>query len=320
MTRNVLLIVILVVESACFLTLEWSQGRSTGLGGAAFISSYVMNLVAQSGPLLVASFGMTIIVATAGIDLSVGAAAALVAGIMARCEPDATFWITALPLGLASGLLLGLGNGLLIAFCDIPPIIATLGSMMLLRGLCLVVMGDREWATFSNVPGFERLGEAAGVAMIVAILFGFGGYWLARSRWWQEVRMIGGNRIAARYAGIRVDRRLVEVYLLAGFTVFLAALLYGSRNGAVSASAMTGFELQVIVAVVLGGARTQGGRGSIAGTLLAVFAIAVLEEGLRGSSQWGARNLPFKIGHLRFLMLGALLLIGVWMNQRRARA
>jgi hypothetical protein len=88
---------------------------------------------------------------------------------------------------------------------------------------------------------------------------------------------------------------------------------------AVSASSLTGFELQVIVAVVLGGTRVQGGAGSLPGTFFGVLLIAVLHEGLRGASTWGGQNLPFKISHLEYIFLGLLLVLGVWLNSRPAR-
>jgi ribose/xylose/arabinose/galactoside ABC-type transport system permease subunit len=113
-----------------------------------------------------------------------------------------------------------------------------------------------------------------------------------------------------------VTRRIIEVYALMGLLAFLAAVTFTAHNGSVSASSLTGLELQVIVAVVLGGTRVQGGSGSLAGTFFGVLIIAVLDEGLRGAARWGDENLPFKISHLEYLLLGALLVAGVWLNTR----
>jgi ribose/xylose/arabinose/galactoside ABC-type transport system permease subunit len=126
--------------------------------------------------------------------------------------------------------------------------------------------------------------------------------------------MIGGNRVAARYAAIPVERRLTEVYLLMGLLAFLAALIFTARNGSVSASSLTGLELRVIVAVVLGGTQVQGGSGTILGTIFGVLFIAVLDEGLRGAAIWGAQHLPFRISHLEYVLLGLLLVFGVAWN------
>jgi ribose/xylose/arabinose/galactoside ABC-type transport system permease subunit len=111
-----------------------------------------------------------------------------------------------------------------------------------------------------------------------------------------------------------VERRLLQAYSLVGPMAFLAALCFTSRDGSVIASSLSGLELHVIVAVVLGGTRVQGGRGSIIGTIFGVFFIAIMDEGLRGAAIWGTRNLPFKISHLEYILLGVLLVFGVWLN------
>jgi ribose/xylose/arabinose/galactoside ABC-type transport system permease subunit len=149
---------------------------------------------------------------------------------------------------------------------------------------------------------------------LILAVFVIGGLYLSHSLWRRELLMIGGNRIAARYAAIRVDRRLLQVYALVGSLAFLAALCFTGRNGSVSASALSGLELHVIVAVVLGGTRVQGGSGTIIGTIFGVLFIAIMDEGLRGAAIWGARHLPFKISHLEYVMLGLLLVFGVWLN------
>jgi ribose transport system permease protein len=285
-----------------------------------YLRSYASDLVAQSGPVLLLGFGMTLILMTAGIDLSVGSMTALIACCMASLPSGPRFWWTAVPLGLLLGLTLGLTNGSLIAFLDVPPIIATLGTMILYRGLCFVVMGELEKAPFLDVPGYEWLGQFQGVAALVLIVFGAGGLYFQRARWRREILMLGGNRVAARYAAIPVTRRICEVYALMGVLAFLAALSFTARNSSVSASSLTGLELRVIVAVVLGGTRVQGGAGSLLGTFFGVLIIAVLDEGLRGAAVWGDQHLPFKISHLEYLLLGFLLVFAVWMTSAKPSA
>jgi ribose/xylose/arabinose/galactoside ABC-type transport system permease subunit len=205
----------------------------------------------------------------------------------------------------------------LIAVLDIPPIIATLGTMIFYRGLCFVVMGDLEKSPFVEVPGYEWLGRFGGATLVVGVVFLGLGWLFQRSRWRREILMLGGNRVAARYAAIPVTRRLCEVYALVGLLAFLAALSFTARNSSVSASSLTGLELRVIVAVVLGGTRVQGGGGSLAGTFFGVLIIAGLDEGLRGAAIWGEQHLPFKISHLQYLLLGALLVVGVKLSRAR---
>lgn len=313
--RHAILILILVAEIGFFTAIGGSRFESWS-GTGAYFALYFADIVSQSAPVLLLAFGMTLVLMTAGIDLSVASMVALIACVMSSFDPGAGIWAKAVPVGLALGLLLGFANGLLIARLDIPPIIATLGTMILYRGLCYVVMGDLEKAPFLEVPGYEWFGHFLGAACVILVVYLGVGLYLNRSRWQREILMLGGNRIAARYAGIPVTRRLCEVYALAGVMAFLAALCFTARNGSVSGSSLTGLELHVIVAVVLGGTRVQGGAGTLVGSLLGVMILAVLDEGLRGASVWGEKYLPFKISHLEFLVLGILLAVGVWVNTR----
>ena len=313
MKRAAILVLVLLVEVAVFTAISGREFNSVS-GAAAYFVSYVRDLFVQSAPVLLLAFGMTIILITAGIDLSVASMAALVGCVMGSFAGGANFWWQAIPAGLAVGLGAGALNGLLVARFDVPPIIATLGTMIFYRGLCFVIMGDLEKSPFLEVPGYGAIGSFAGAAGLIIGVFLLGGLYFSNSVWRRELLMIGGNRIAARYAGIRVERRLLQTYCLMGIMAFLAALCFTSRDGSVIASSLNGLELHVIVAVVLGGTRVQGGRGSIIGTIFGVLFIAIMDEGLRGAAVWGARNLPFKISHLEYVLLGVLLVFGVWLN------
>ena len=311
--RRWLLPFLLLLEIALFTGVSGQSFHSTA-EAASYFRSYFTDLLAQAAPVLLLSFGMTLVLMTAGIDLSVGSLVALTACVMSSFPTGPDFWWTAVPVGLCLALLLGFTNGALIAWFDVPPIIATLGTMIFYRGLCFVVMGDLEKSPFLGVPGYEWFGQFAGAGILVTLVFLAGGGWFQRSRWRRELLMLGGNRVAARYAGIPVTRRILQAYSLVGLLGFLAALAFTARNSSVSASSLTGLELQVIVAVVLGGTRVQGGAGSLSGTFFGVLIIAVLDEGLRGAARWGDQHLPFKISHLQYLLLGALLLFSVWLN------
>ncbi|MEW6156648.1 MAG: ABC transporter permease [Verrucomicrobiota bacterium] len=313
--RTWLLPLILVAEVALFTSIG-APKFSSASGALGYFYHYFADLLAQSTPVLLLACGMTLILMTGGIDLSVASMVALIASAMSMLHPGWQFWWTAIPGGLVLGLLLGLLNGVLIARLDIPPIVTTLGTMIFYRGLCFVIMEDRENSPFIEVPGYEWLGQFPGAAILVALIFIGGGGYFNRSRWRREILMLGGNRVAARYAGIRVTRRIYEVYTLMGFLAFLAAVTFTARNSSVSASSLTGLELHVIVAVVLGGTRVQGGIGTLTGTFFGVLILAVLDEGLRGAAVWGDQNLPFKLSHLEYVLLGLLLVLGVWLNTR----
>lgn len=306
---------VLIVEVIVFTAVGGPVFDSPG-ALARYFTGYFADLFAQAAPTLLLGFGMTLVLMTAGIDLSVGSMVALIACVMSSFASGPGFWWTAVPGGLATALALGLTNGWLVARLDVPPIIATLGTLIFYRGLCFVVMGELEKSPFIDVPGYEWFGHFAGSATLIALVFVAGGAFVHQSRWRREVLLLGGNRVAARYAGIPVTRRLCEVYAVMGLLAFLAALCFTARNSSVSASSLAGLELRVIVAVVLGGTRVQGGSGSLVGTFFGVLVIAVLEEGLRGAAEWGDRHLPFKISHLQYLLLGLLLIAGVWLNAR----
>lgn len=313
MKRGALLLLILLIEIAFFTAISGKE-FSSAADFANYFQSYLADLFVQSAPILILAFGMTIVLMTAGIDLSVASIVALVACVMSSFPADESFYWTALPAGLAVGVAAGLLNGFFIARLDVPPIIATLGTMIFYRGLCFAIMGDLEKSPFLDVKGYDLFGQFGGAMAAVVIVFLLGGICFSYSVWRRQLLMIGGNRIAARYAGIRVERRLLQVYALVGLLAFLAALCFTGRNGSVSASALSGLELHVIVAVVLGGTRVQGGSGTIIGTVFGVLFIAVMDEGLRGAAIWGARSLPFKISHLEYVVLGLLLIFGVWLN------
>ena len=216
---------LLLLEITIFTAIGGPKFDSVS-GFVRYFQNYFGDLLAQSAPVLLLGFGMTLVLMTAGIDLSVGSMVALVACVMASFKSGTSFWWTAVPVGFALALLLGLTNGALIAWLDIPPIIATLGTLILYRGLCFVVMGDAERGPFIDVPGYEWCGQFVGAALMVALVFACGGMIFYRSRWRREILMLGGNRVAARYAGIPVTRRICEVYALMGLTAFLAAICF----------------------------------------------------------------------------------------------
>jgi ribose/xylose/arabinose/galactoside ABC-type transport system permease subunit len=307
--RKFVLPILLLVDLAIFLPYSsvgfdsWGElfSGSVPLDDLSYgLRDYCETLVSQSAPLLILSVGMTIVLMTAGIDLSVGSMVALVACVMSNFAESGNFWLTAAPVGLGLAVGLGYFNGLLIARLDIPPIIATLGTLFFYRGLCDAVMIGHE----NLVPVPEWCGGATGAAGIVLSIIVPGGLYFRWSRWRREILLLGGNRIAARYAGIPVSHRIEQVYALMGLLVFFAACVASSRDMSVNASWQSGLELKVIVAVVLGGTRVDGGFGSIAGSLLGVLLIAVMETGLMGAQR----------SELMRVLLGPLLVLGVWLN------
>jgi ribose/xylose/arabinose/galactoside ABC-type transport system permease subunit len=245
----------------------------------------ISNIVRHSVEIGLLALAMTPIILTGGIDLSVGSTLGLCAVIFGKLWRDAGF-----PPAVAGcaaiflGGICGLGNGMLITTLRLPPLIVTLGTFSLYRGLAEAI--TRGVDAFTNFPEsflFLGAGQVAGgptqawILALVAIAV-----WVIvhRTVLGRSFRAIGFAPEGARYAGIPVDRRILFAYTIAGLVAGMAALTYTARLGTAKADAGLGYELLAITAVVLGGASIFGGVGSVHGTLLGVAALAVLNNGL----------------------------------------
>jgi len=231
------------------------------------------------------ALAMTPIILTGGIDLSVASLLGLCAILFGKFWRDCD-----MPIPLAVACTIGVGalagglNATLISWLRLPPLIVTLGTYSLFRGLAEAITHGVD--TFTDFPGsFLFLGQerwlgipAQAFVFIIATIF----FWLLvhRTTFGRSFRAIGFSPEGARYAGIPVGRRVAMVYVLAGVVSAIAAIIYTARLGQAKADAGTGYELFAITAVVLGGTSIFGGVGSIPGTLLGVAAIAVLHSGI----------------------------------------
>ena len=268
----------------------------------------------QSSVRAIMAVGMTMVIISGGIDLSVGS-------VLAAAGVTATLLMThGMPLALAMALTLGLGalvgafNGFCVAFVRIPPFIVTLAMLSIARGYAMLVTGS---ASIIGYPdAFNAIGSgfvAGAVPVPVAIMAGVfaGGYVLLRhTRFGRHVYAVGGNAEAARLAGVPVRRTLVGVYCLIGVLAALAGLINAGRLGSGEPTTQEGIELHVIAAVVLGGTSLMGGEGSLLGTLIGAFVIGFLRNGLvllRVSSYW------------QLVIIGCVILAAVALNQVRRR-
>lgn len=250
---------------------------------------------------------MTPIILTGGIDLSVGSLLGLCAIVFGKLWRDAGLSpATAGIFTVAIGALAGGLNATLIAGLRLPPLIVTLGTYSLFRGLAEAI--TRGYDTFTGFPvSFLFLGQERwlGLPTQVWIFCGVAlAAWLLvhRTTFGRSFRAIGFSPEGARYAGLPVQRRLALVYVLAGVVAALAAIIYTARLGQAKADAAIGYELFAITAVVLGGTSIFGGVGSVHGTLLGVAAIAVLNNGLVHARQ------PREVAGM---LTGALLLLAL---------
>ena len=234
---------------------------------------------------------MTPIIITGGIDLSVGSMMGLSAVVMGGLWRDAGLAMPlAIVITLVVGLLGGALNAAMITKLKAPPLIVTLGTFSLFRGIGEgLTRGIENYSGFS--PSFLFLGQGyvGGVVptqlfiFVPAIVFFW--WWLHRTAFGRSFYAIGFSQEGSRYAGIKVRRRLNIMYCLSGLLSSLAAVIYVAHLGQAKSDAGTGYELTAIAAVVLGGASIFGGRGTVLGTILGLLAIVILQNGLRISGQ-----------------------------------
>ncbi|NOT48554.1 MAG: substrate-binding domain-containing protein [Acidobacteria bacterium] len=234
---------------------------------------------------------MTPIIITGGIDLSVGSMMGLAAVVMGGLWRDGGFSMSvAITVTLLVGLLGGALNAAMITKLKAPPLIVTLGTFSLFRGVAEgLTRGIENYSGFS--PSFLFLGQGYVFGVIPTQLFIFVPaiaivwWWMHRTAFGRSFFAIGFSQEGSRYAGIKVRRRLNFIYCLSGLAASLAAIIYVAHLGQAKSDAGTGYELTAIAAVVLGGASIFGGRGTVLGTILGLFAIVILQNGLRLSGQ-----------------------------------
>jgi rhamnose transport system permease protein len=276
LTQQAILLVLLAAEVAVFAVI----GTNFFTAANAF---EVVRLVVEIGLLALA---LTPVIVTGGIDLSVGSLMGLSAVLLGTMWRDwgVPVWVAAV-LTVGVGALAGGLNAVLITRLRIPPLIVTLGSYSLFRGLAEGL--TRGVDNFTGFPeGFLLLGQGYLLGDVPTQLLVFvvaaAGFWvlLHRTTVGRGLSAIGFSPEGARHAGLPVERWTALTYILSGTAAGLAAVVYVSRVGQAKADAGTGYELSAITAVVLGGTSIFGGRGSVPGTLLGLFAIVVLQNGL----------------------------------------
>ena len=242
----------------------------------------LLNVGIQVSTVAVLAFGMTFVIVAGGIDLSVGAVAALSAMVSSWLFVSAGLpgWLT-LVGGLATGLLAGVVNGLANAYGKLPSFIATLAMLSVARGLTLVISDGRPIKT---APEVSFLGGNLGpvpmpiVVLVLAALVA--SFVLNRTVIGRSMYAVGGNAEAARLSGLPVKGILVTVFALAGVFAALAGLLLAGRLDSAQPQAAAGYELDAIAAVVIGGASLSGGLGKISGTVVGALVLVVIRNGL----------------------------------------
>lgn len=249
-----------------------------------FLGSNLKNILKQSSINMIIAAGMTVVILTGGIDLSVGSLAALAACTMAQLyhQQAMNAWIAAI-VSVLLVTIIGAFSGVLIAFGRIPPFIMTLGMMQIARGIALIITSGYPSMGFDE--GFRQIsrGEVAGIPimfLIAAVVMLILALVLKYSPTGRHFFAIGGNEEATRLSGINIRTVKITAYAIAGLCAGIAAMVLTARVNSASPSSGDGYEMNAIAAVVLGGTSLSGGEGSIIGTIIGAFVIAVLNNGL----------------------------------------
>jgi ribose transport system permease protein len=281
-----------------------------------FSSTNALNVLRQMSVLAIAAFGSSFVIFSGGLDLSIGSNAALSGVLAAMAARAMTFpgssevsWL----LGIIAGALFGFVNSQIVIRLKISPIITTLGTLTVGHGLALLLTGG---VSLFGVPeSFQGLGRGfliPGVlpfpVVVMAALLAIAWILLRRTAFGLYVYAIGGNEEAARLSGVPVNRVKVGVYVIGGAMAGLAGVVLASRLGSGQAASSEGLELDVITAIVLGGASIAGGQGAIAGTLAGVLIISLLANGMN------ILNVP---PFYQRIVTGLALLIAVAIDQFR---
>ena len=248
-----------------------------------FTAINIKNVLRDASLIAIAGIGMVMIILLGEIDLSVGSTQA-VAGVIAVAvlnQMDSVWW--ALLAALLAGALVGLCNGLLVTKAGINSLIATLGTMAILRGGAMV--STQAVSIQGKVEGFVEvgtgyLGPVPIPVLLAFLLFGLFYYVLHHTILGRYIYAIGGNIQAARLSGLAVDRTRVLVYVIGGVLAALSAFILASRLNSGQPNAGLGFELQVIAAVILGGISLTGGIGTLGGAFIGILILTVLSNGL----------------------------------------
>lgn len=280
----------------------------------AFLSSFnILSVMRQASINGIIAFGMTLVIISGGIDLSVGSTLAfsgmVAAVLMAAGIPSAIAILAA----LATGASLGGVIGLLISKGKLPPFIATLGGMISIRGLTLILSNGVPVSRFGNEGLIAWIGRGyvwfipTPVVILFAVLFILS-FVMRKTVFGKHVYAIGGNEKGALLSGIKVERNKVFIYMISGFMAALAAVILVSRVDSAVPTAGQMFELYAIAAAVIGGASLSGGRGRISGTIIGAFIIAIINNGL---------NLLGVSAYIQQLVTGLIIIFAVIADRKK---
>lgn len=274
----------------------------------------ILNLLRQTSINALIAFGMTFIILTGGIDLSVGSILALSSALMAGMMVSGMDPILAILVGILLGAIMGIINGILVSKGKMAPFIVTLATMTIFRGLTLVYTDGKPITGIGDSEMFQMLGRGyflglpvPAVVMVIAFLILW--FLLHKTSFGRKTYAIGGNERASRISGIKVDRVKVAIYGLAGTMAAIAGAILTSRLNSAQPTAGQSYEMDAIAAVVLGGTSLSGGKGRLFGTLVGVLIIGTLNNGM---------NLLGVSSFYQQVVKGAVILIAVLLDRKKS--
>lgn len=273
----------------------------------------IFNVLRQVSISAIIAFGMTFVILTGGIDLSVGSTLALTGAIAASLLAGGMDPFLTMGIALILGLILGAVNGVIITKGKVAPFIATLATMTIYRGLTLVFTEGRPISGLGDQYVFQLFGKGyflgfpiPVVTMVIAFFILY--FILQKTTFGRRVYAVGGNEEAAKLSGINTDRVKIAVYAITGFLAALSALILTSRLNSAQPTAGESYELDAIAAVVLGGTSLNGGKGWIFGTLVGALIIGVLNNGM---------NLIGVSSFWQQVVKGIVILLAVLMDRKK---
>ncbi|WP_414043910.1 ABC transporter permease subunit [Macrococcus sp. EM39E] len=285
----------------------------TALNSSFIAPSNIFNLLRQVSINGLIAFGMTFVILTGGIDLSVGSILALSSALTALMITSGVDPILALLIGALIGAILGAVNGILITFGKMAPFIATLATMTIFRGLTLVVTDGNPITNLGDNVLFQMFGKGyllgipvPAITMLIVFLVLY--FILHKTVFGKNTYAIGGNEKAAFISGIKVNKVKILIYSISGLMAAIAGAILTSRLNSAQPTAGTSYELDAIAAVVLGGTSLTGGKGRIFGTLIGVLIIGVLNNGL---------NLLGVSSFYQQVIKGVVILIAVLIDRKK---
>lgn len=274
----------------------------------------ILNVLRQVSINALIAFGMTFVILTGGIDLSVGSILALASALTAGFMVGGMDPMLAVLLGVLLGAVMGAMNGFVIAQGKIAPFIATLATMTIFRGLTLVYTDGKPISSLSDAVSFQMIGKGYffGIpfpVIIMILAFFILLVILRKTTFGRGVYAIGGNEEASRLSGLKVNGIKIGVYTISGAMAALAGIILTSRLNSAQPTAGTSYELDAIAAVVLGGTSLAGGRGRIIGTLIGALIIGVLNNGL---------NLLGVSSFYQQVVKGGVILLAVLLDRKKS--